>query len=78
MPQLSLREATETPRAAMKTGYSRIKKKKKFKDDENWRHTAFSGICEISQVYAAGSLTRAQNYCLGIVHCGFWLSLLDT
>lgn len=31
-----------------------------------------------SQVYAAGSLIRAQNYCLGIVHCGFWLSLLDT
>lgn len=31
MPQLSLREATETPRAAMKTGYSRIKKKKNLK-----------------------------------------------
>lgn len=31
-----------------------------------------------SQVYAAGSLIRVQNYCLGIVHCGFWLSLLDT
>ena len=73
-----LREATETPRAATKTGYSQINKKNFFKMMRigGTQHSLES--VKSSQVYAAGCLIRAQNYCLGIVHCGFWLRLLDT